>query len=188
MPECCSFKLWEKLIPQAEITINLLQGSRINPKLSAYAQANGKFDYNRTPIAPPGTRVIIHKKTDQRASWVPHGVNGWYLGPAMESYRCYKVWVRKTNAERITDTLAWIPHNNFRMPTRNNTETIIAAAQELTNAFKIQHLDHHSHHCMTQNWKQSEKSATSSKQPPTISTSEKRQQKNRQQPNRQQHL
>ena len=39
-------KLWDRLIPQAEITLNLLRGSRMNPKLSAYAQIHGPFDCN----------------------------------------------------------------------------------------------------------------------------------------------
>jgi hypothetical protein len=58
--------LWDRFIPQAVITLNLLRQSRINPKLSAHAQMNGLFDNNKTPLAPPGTKVIIHKKTDHR--------------------------------------------------------------------------------------------------------------------------
>jgi hypothetical protein len=49
-------KLWDKLLPQATITLNLLRKSRINPRMSAYAQLNGHFDFNRTPLAPPGPR------------------------------------------------------------------------------------------------------------------------------------
>jgi hypothetical protein len=79
--------LWDRLIPQAVITLNLLRHSRLNPKLSAHAQLNGLFDYNKTPLASPGTKVIIHKKTDHRGSWSPHGLNGWYIGPAMEHYQ-----------------------------------------------------------------------------------------------------
>ena len=45
--------LWDRLLPQANITLNLLQGSRFNPKLSAYAQINGVFDFNQTLLAPP---------------------------------------------------------------------------------------------------------------------------------------
>jgi hypothetical protein len=45
--------LWDKLLPQAEMTLNMLRGSRINPKLSAHAQLHGVFDFNRTPMAPP---------------------------------------------------------------------------------------------------------------------------------------
>ena len=52
--------LWDKLILQAELTLNLLRLSRINPNLSPYAQLNGNFDFNRTPIAPPGLKVLTH--------------------------------------------------------------------------------------------------------------------------------
>ena len=46
---------WCRLLPQTELTLNLLRPSRLNPKLSAYAQLEGAFDFNRTPLAPPGT-------------------------------------------------------------------------------------------------------------------------------------
>jgi hypothetical protein len=88
-------KLWDKLLPQAKITLNLLKKSRIDPRMSAYARLNGHFDFNRTPLAPPGTRVIAHEKPDQRASWDPQGVDGYYLGPALDHYRCYRVHVKK---------------------------------------------------------------------------------------------
>jgi hypothetical protein len=58
--------LWDRLLPQALLTLNLLRGSRINPKLSAYAQVHGTYDFNRTPIAPPGIRVLVHQKPSVR--------------------------------------------------------------------------------------------------------------------------
>ena len=45
--------LWDKLIPQGLITLNLLRPSHTCPQLSAYAQIHGAFDYNQTPLAPP---------------------------------------------------------------------------------------------------------------------------------------
>jgi hypothetical protein len=69
----------------------------------------GNFDYNRTPIAPPGVRVIVHEKPDKRSTWAPHGVDGWYVGPALESYRCYTIWIEETRAIRVCDTLSWLP-------------------------------------------------------------------------------
>ena len=33
--------LWDLLLPQAELTLNLLRGSHVNPALSAYAQVYG---------------------------------------------------------------------------------------------------------------------------------------------------
>jgi hypothetical protein len=50
---------WDKLVPQAELTLNLMRGSRMNPKQSAWEQVHGHYDYNRTPIAPPGMNVMI---------------------------------------------------------------------------------------------------------------------------------
>ena len=47
--------LWDRLIPHATLTLNLLRPSRLNPRLSAEAKLNGAFDFNRTPLAPPGT-------------------------------------------------------------------------------------------------------------------------------------
>jgi hypothetical protein len=108
-------KLWDKLLPQATITLNLLRQSRINPRMSAYAQLNGHFDFNRTPLAPPGTRIIAPEKLDKRASWDPHGVDGYYLGPALDHYRCYQVHITKTKGTRIVDTVEFFP-SKLSMP------------------------------------------------------------------------
>jgi hypothetical protein len=54
--------LWDKLLPQCLITLILLRRSIINPQLSAQAHMHGAFDFNRTPLAPPGTKVLIHEK------------------------------------------------------------------------------------------------------------------------------
>jgi hypothetical protein len=90
--------LWDRLVDQAVITLNLalLRGSRLNPRLSAWAQFHGNFDFNPTPLAPPGIRVLAHKKPADRDTWSPHGSDGWYIGPALESYHCYTVWIWDT--------------------------------------------------------------------------------------------
>jgi hypothetical protein len=84
-------RLWDRLLPQATITLNLLRQSRINTMVSAHAQLYGHYDFNQAPMAPPGTCVIAHEKPQQRASWDPHGMDGWYLGTAPDHYRCYRV-------------------------------------------------------------------------------------------------
>ncbi len=38
--------LWDKLVPQTILSLNLLRGSRINLKLSACAQLFGAYDFN----------------------------------------------------------------------------------------------------------------------------------------------
>jgi hypothetical protein len=64
--------LWDKLLPQAEITINLLRQSNATPTVSAYAHLNGPFDYNKMPLAPLGCKVQVHEKADQRGTWSFH--------------------------------------------------------------------------------------------------------------------
>ena len=74
---------WCSLLPQAVITFNLLRTSRLNPKISAHALLNGLYNFNATPMAPPGSMILVHKKPALRGTWAAHAVNSWYLGPAM---------------------------------------------------------------------------------------------------------
>ena len=101
--------LWDRILFQALLTLNLLRGSRVNPKLSAQAQVYGIYDYNRTPIAPPGVRVLVHEPAATRNAWSPHATDAWYIGPAMDSYRCHRVWVPDTRKERIAEQVTWYP-------------------------------------------------------------------------------
>ena len=47
---------WDHLLPQAEITLNLLRSSRRLPNLLAHACLFGNYDFNRCALAPPGTK------------------------------------------------------------------------------------------------------------------------------------
>jgi hypothetical protein len=58
--------LWHHLIKQATLTLNLLRASRRNPKVSIYSILEGTFDFNATPMAPPGTKVLIHERKKTR--------------------------------------------------------------------------------------------------------------------------
>ena len=101
---------WERLIPQAVLTVNLLRNSRVNCKLSAYAYLFGHFDFNATPLAPPGTRILLHLKPAKRTSWGFHGEEGWYIGPSLEHYRCVKCFMPTTGTVRDADTVEFFPH------------------------------------------------------------------------------
>lgn len=127
--------LWCRLIPQSILTLNLLCPSRLNPRLSAEAQLNGAFDFNKTPLAPPGTKAIVHKKPAARQTWAPHGVDGWHIGPAREHYRCYDVYITKTASMRVTDTMELFPHSQT-MPKTSSANAAIQAALQLTHALQ----------------------------------------------------
>jgi hypothetical protein len=127
--------LWDKILPQATIKLNLLRKSRINPRMSACAQLNGHFYFNRTPLAPPGTRVVAHEKPDQRASWDPHGVDGYYLVPALDHCRCYQIHVTKTKGTRIFDTVEFFP-SKLSMPHTSSKYLARISVLELSNALQ----------------------------------------------------
>ena len=126
---------WCRLLPQAELTLNLLRTSRLNPKLSAYAQLEGTFDFTCTPLAPPGTRIIIHEKPTTRQTWALHGMDGWYLGPALHHYQCYRIWVPCTHAECIVDTISFFP-KAVPLPELTHKDAAIQATHELTHTLQ----------------------------------------------------
>jgi hypothetical protein len=97
--------LWDRLLPQAEVTLNLLRTFILHPQLSAVAHFHGLVDYNITSFAPPGCKIIAHEKPVKRCTWAPQGQHGYYLGPAMHHYRCQNVYISAMASERIVDTL-----------------------------------------------------------------------------------
>jgi hypothetical protein len=68
--------LCDRLLPQAEIMLNLLRTSRLHPQLSATAHFHGLVDYNKTAFSPPGCKLIAHEKPCKRRTWPPHGQHG----------------------------------------------------------------------------------------------------------------
>ena len=51
---------WDRLIPLANITLNLLYTSRSNLSLSAYTYVYKKFSFTATSLAPLVTKIIAH--------------------------------------------------------------------------------------------------------------------------------
>lgn len=98
-------KCWDRLVPQAVLTLNLLRQANAMPEISAHSYRHGCFDYDATPLAPLGCAVQIHNAIERRATWGEHSLDGWYLGTSPEHYRCYTIHVKQTNSERISDTV-----------------------------------------------------------------------------------
>jgi hypothetical protein len=130
--------LWDRLLPQAEITLNFLQTFRLHPQLSAAANYHGLMDYNKTAFAPPGCKIIAHEKPGKRRTWAPNGQHGYSLGPAMHHYRCQNIYISTTASEHIVDTLELFPHN-YQMPQLSSTYRLLMAAKDMTDALQIPH-------------------------------------------------
>jgi hypothetical protein len=122
---------WDQLLEHTELTLNLLRASGTDPTLSAWHQVRGPYHFLVTPIAPPGTKAVVHDKPHIRATWAPHGTIGYYTGPALNHYRCFTFLMAETHASRITDTVAWHP-TNVELPGSSRIDELTATLQHLT--------------------------------------------------------
>jgi hypothetical protein len=73
--------LWDKTIPQAQLTLKLLRGSRINPELSTTSSSMANLISIPTQLA--------HARPTKRCTWSTNAHHAWYACPAMDHYRCY---------------------------------------------------------------------------------------------------
>eukprot|EP00956_Cyclotella_meneghiniana_P042186 scaffold248388_cov50-Cyclotella_meneghiniana.AAC.4 len=134
------FQLWDKLLPQAQDSLNMLRTSRIDPSKSAYEVLEGPHDFNRNPWAPPGCRAIIHEPADNRSSWGPRGTDAWYIAPSTDHYRSYEFYVPETRAYRISASAQFFP-SYCEVPTETPAESAARAAAELIIELRQQRND-----------------------------------------------
>ena len=69
------FYLWEQILPQVTMTLNMLQRYQLNPGLSSYKQVDGIQNFEQkplTPLTPLGCKVQIHEKPHKRLTYAPH--------------------------------------------------------------------------------------------------------------------
>jgi hypothetical protein len=130
--------LWDLILPQAEIKLNLLRKSRQHPQLSAAAHYHGMVDYTKTYFAPLGCKIIAHEKPSQRRTWEHHGQHGYSLGPVMHHYSCQNIYISSIARETIVDTLECFPHNS-PMSQLSSTDRLLMTANDMDDALKYHH-------------------------------------------------
>eukprot|EP00804_Cyclotella_cryptica_P018466 CCRYP_004311-RB/>CCRYP_004311-RB protein AED:0.26 eAED:0.22 QI:0/-1/0/1/-1/1/1/0/535 len=128
-------KLWDKLLPQAEITINLLQQSNATSMISAYTHLNGPFDYNKMPLALMGCKDQVHEKSDTCGTWAFHSIDGWYLGTSPEHYRTHKCHIKSTNSDCLSNTVVF-QHKTITHPSLTPTDKLMQAVAACAAALK----------------------------------------------------
>ena len=121
---------WDRLLPQSILTLNLLRSSRIHPSLSAHASIFGQYDFNKTPIAPPGTKIVAHTAAEGRPTFGQHGKVGWYIGPSPEHYRCYKCYFPDTMSERDVLKVDFFPEKT-PFPSITSADYLKQTAEDL---------------------------------------------------------
>ena len=128
-------RLWDRLLPQAVLTLNLLRQSNAVPTISGWQYVHGHFDYNKMPLAPMGCAVQVHENSERWQSWAANSSDGWYLRTSPEHYRCHVIYCKNTRSERISDTVHF-KHKYITEPTLTPEDTIVKALNDLTHALK----------------------------------------------------
>ena len=80
---------WDLLVPQAELTLNLLHPTPHPTALSAWEALFGPFNFDSTPMGLAGCVVHIHNKAATHKSWDFCTQDGFFLRPALNHYQCY---------------------------------------------------------------------------------------------------
>jgi hypothetical protein len=96
---------WDLLIPQAELTLNLLRPTPNATATSAWEALFGKFNFDVTPLGPAGCCVQLHNKPSLCQNWDFPVQDGFYVGPALQHYCCYWVLTKESRAVIISDAV-----------------------------------------------------------------------------------
>jgi hypothetical protein len=113
----CPHTLLDRMIYQIEMKLNTMHPYEYDPRISAYHGVVGeRYDFMRHPIAPAGSKVLTWNSPDTRGSWADHGTMGVYVGPALDHFRAFRIWVPQNSAMRVSATVWWFfPERNERI-------------------------------------------------------------------------
>ena len=97
--------LWDRLLLQIEMTLDMLQVTNIKPWVSAKINLQGQHDYNKMPITPLGFHTMTHNKPERRTLWGPWASKGFYVSTSNKYYQCFWIWLKGTCSICTSDTV-----------------------------------------------------------------------------------
>ncbi len=127
--------LWDRLLPQTEITINLIRQSNATPNVSAHAHLSEPFDCNKMPLAPMGCEAQVHEKTKKCGTWAYNSVDGWYLFTSPEHYPAHICHIKQTKSKRLSDTVQF-QHKGITNPTITHADKVMHALADCVKALQ----------------------------------------------------
>ncbi len=77
----------------------------------------------------------MHVKPNDHLSWNTRSEPGFNLGTSMEHHQCFRGYVMRTKATRISNTIIF-KHQCIAIPTISPESHVVAAAQQLVNALQ----------------------------------------------------
>jgi hypothetical protein len=96
---------------------------------------NGQFNFDKTPLAPVGTKALVFLDPNKRHTWQSHAIDAWYVGPAKKHYRNYRFFIPETKGYRVSGTAKFFPAH-CKLPAIEPGDTVRLAAQDLIVAIE----------------------------------------------------
>ena len=96
---------WDRIIPQAVLTFNIIRSVNHNPTLSAHHAIIWKFNFSTISVTPYGYKVLVCLKLGQRKTFGSHGIDSYYINSSLNSYRCYHYCIPDTGSVHRTNTV-----------------------------------------------------------------------------------
>jgi hypothetical protein len=109
----------------------MLHFSQKNCKKSTNQEVYSSFDFNKTPLAPLGTKALVYNNPGSQTSWAPHATNGFYVGPASDHYQCLRFYIPAMRCFHFSDTWCLYPAHCQASVTLQHDLSIAAAADLL---------------------------------------------------------
>jgi hypothetical protein len=109
----------------------------LNPRISAWEFFQGPFDFNKKRLGPVGCPVLIHANPATWQLWDFHAKPGFYIDPALETYRCFKLVKSDTKSQIILDTVKFCHlYLSVPVPSASAKDKIIHGLQVIPSAIR----------------------------------------------------
>ena len=135
MDSKCPLFLWDLMLGQIDMQVNMLRQSNSTPNISAEAHLHGQHDFNRHPLAPLGIEVHSYIPPDKRKTWGIKSKKGYYIGTSREHYRYFHAYIPETGGIQGSETM-YFKHKYITMPSVTSADAVVQAAKELVDALK----------------------------------------------------
>ena len=133
LPPGFLFAYWCRLLEQVNLSVNIVRPFWQNLKLSAWAEIEGEYHFDATPIAPPGSAMLMQVKPVDRTTYGLNAKKAWYLGLCLNHFQSFRGILPSTKDECISDTVKF-QHHAIAMLQLTPAERMLEATRQLNDA------------------------------------------------------
>jgi hypothetical protein len=124
--------LWDRLLPQAKHTLNMLWPLQMTPAIMVYTYLWKQHNYNANSFAPLGCKVKVHLVPSNCKMLAPNTASGFYIENAWDHYRCHEIYINDTRHTCNCNTV-FFKHKYLTMLTLTPADALIRAADKKTS-------------------------------------------------------